>query len=441
MCGALVKVLELAGKSTAYDKLDEYYRKQLEYSNKQVDAYMSARETIAAEKARFDEEITAAGGFDNLDKQRQEDYKALLARIQETEANIVNATQGVLEAAAAIYQNAVNKAIDELDETLSMGMGDLDYLQSQYDRYTEVQDRYLNTAHQLYNVNKLNRQIEGAMADTNSKALRDQYEQLQNVINEKAKSGKLTQYDVDMMQKQYELLEKQAALRDAENAKDTVRLTRDENGNYMYQYTADQDKIDEATQAYDDVLIQINELSTQRVSELESEMLEKRKWYVEQARAIAEDETLTEEEKQERLTELRRQAAEDDLYFQEQMGIAYENLQINNSACVAHFGDAVDQAFNDPSEGINPTIQAAIENEENMASALDAAIDAIIPKLQELGRIQDQTLNRTGLEDPEEYFDTMAETTELAVSETKKLNETLATEAEQINAVTQEWYK
>jgi acetyl-CoA carboxylase carboxyl transferase subunit alpha len=36
-----------------------------------------------------------------------------------------------------------------------------------------------------------------------------------------------------------------------------------------------------------------------------------------QARAIAEDETLTEEQKQERLTELRRQAAEDDLYFQE----------------------------------------------------------------------------------------------------------------------------
>jgi hypothetical protein len=155
------------------------------------------------------------------------------------------------------------------------------------------------------------------MADTNSKALRDQYEALQNVINEKSKSGKLTQYDVDMMQKQYELLEKQAALKDAQNAKDTVRLTRDENGNYMYQYTADQDKIDEATQAYDDVLIQINELSTQRVSELEAEMLEKRKWYVEQARAIAEDETLTEEQKQERLTELRRQAAEDDLYFQE----------------------------------------------------------------------------------------------------------------------------
>jgi hypothetical protein len=38
-----------------------------------------------------------------------------------------------------------------------MGMDDLEYLQQQYDRYTETQERYLNTAHQLYNVNKLNR--------------------------------------------------------------------------------------------------------------------------------------------------------------------------------------------------------------------------------------------------------------------------------------------
>jgi len=49
----------------------------------------------------------------------------------------------------------------------------------------------------------------------------------------------------------------------------------------MYQYTADQEKVDEATQEYNDVLIEINELSLDRVRELEEQMLEKRKWYVE----------------------------------------------------------------------------------------------------------------------------------------------------------------
>ena len=35
-------------------------------------------------------------------------------------------------------------------------------------------------------------------------------------------------------------------LEEAQNAKDVVRLTRDENGNYAYRYTANQDKVNEA---------------------------------------------------------------------------------------------------------------------------------------------------------------------------------------------------
>jgi hypothetical protein len=36
-------------------------------------------------------------------------------------------------------------------------------------------------------------------------------------------------------------------LEDAKNAKSTVRLTRDNEGNFGYVYTANQDAIDEAT--------------------------------------------------------------------------------------------------------------------------------------------------------------------------------------------------
>ena len=47
-------------------------------------------------------------------------------------------------------------------------------------------------------------------------------------------------------QLQYQLLLARIKLEESQNAKDTVRLTRDENGNYAYRYTANQDKIDEA---------------------------------------------------------------------------------------------------------------------------------------------------------------------------------------------------
>jgi len=49
-----------------------------------------------------------------------------------------------------------------------------------------------------------------------------------------------------MMRLSYELLLARQNLENAQDAKDTVRLTRDDNGNYIYQYTADEDKVAEA---------------------------------------------------------------------------------------------------------------------------------------------------------------------------------------------------
>jgi hypothetical protein len=44
------------------------------------------------------------------------------------------------------------------------------------------------------------------------------------------------------------------ALKDAQNAKSVVKLTRDSEGNYGYVYTADQNAIDNAEQNYEDKL-------------------------------------------------------------------------------------------------------------------------------------------------------------------------------------------
>jgi hypothetical protein len=48
------------------------------------------------------------------------------------------------------------------------------------------------------------------------------------------------------MNKEYELLLAKQELENAKDAKNQVRLTRDENGNMIYQYTTDQDAVSEA---------------------------------------------------------------------------------------------------------------------------------------------------------------------------------------------------
>ena len=57
-----------------------------------------------------------------------------------------------------------------------------------------------------------------------------------NILKQK---DKLTQYDVDRANKILEIEKARMALEDARNNKTTLRLKRDSQGNYSYQFTAD----------------------------------------------------------------------------------------------------------------------------------------------------------------------------------------------------------
>jgi len=56
----------------------------------------------------------------------------------------------------------------------------------------------------------------------------------------------MSQYDLEYLQKKYDLKMAEIALEDAQEAKNMVRLRRDANGNYGYVYTADEDKTQDA---------------------------------------------------------------------------------------------------------------------------------------------------------------------------------------------------
>jgi len=112
----------------------------------------------------------------------------------------------------------------------------------------------LSTSKQLYETSKLNRNINKSLEDATTAASKARLKALQEQIESQERFNKMTQYDVDMLNKQYELCLALEELENARNAKDTVRLVRDDMGNMMYQYTADEDQVSEAEQAYEDKL-------------------------------------------------------------------------------------------------------------------------------------------------------------------------------------------
>ena len=64
--------------------------------------------------------------------------------------------------------------------------GSLSYLQEQYEQFQEEQEMYVSTTKELYEVSKLNRDIEGSIADATSKASKEALRALQEKINKQS---------------------------------------------------------------------------------------------------------------------------------------------------------------------------------------------------------------------------------------------------------------
>jgi hypothetical protein len=104
-------------------------------------------------------------------------------------------------------------------------------------------ETYLDTVNAAFAIQELQIKYNKAINDTKSiknqqtlKELMD--EQLENLRNKE----KISQYDVDRAEKLLQIEQARIALEDAQSSKTSLRLKRDSQGNYSYQYVSDADK-------------------------------------------------------------------------------------------------------------------------------------------------------------------------------------------------------
>ena len=366
-----MEIMSLSGMETDYKKMAAMYEminnNNLEKLNVQKEyyQYLLEREDV------FQEKIKSGQGLTDLEKK---EYAELTEVIQASREALISSTQDALQTIRETYENTINDIAKDLDDFMAGAAGSLSYLQESYEYFQEEQDRYVSTAKELYEVSKLNRDIEGSIGETASKAGKEALKALQEKINKQSELNELTEYDIEMNQLQYQLLLARIKLEEAQNAKDVVRLTRDDNGNYAYQYTADQDKIDEAAQNFEDVLQQINDSTVQRTTEIEQQLLNTMTNYKEKFQEIATDYALTEEERQMKLKDLSNRFAETMYYLQEQNTIATDNLAENQQAIAEHYGMNMSEITASTAGNVNASVQSMIEQTQEYIDKMNEAI-------------------------------------------------------------------
>lgn len=371
-----ISILGLIGKGSNLKDLTKFYDSQYEYNLQSLEMQKEYLDILRSEEQYYLDRMNSAEGLTETERQQYEDLEKTIADVN---SNILSDTESTLNQITEAFNNEIEIIFKDLEERIAGVGNSIQDLADAYSYYQEEQSRYVTSARELYEVNKLNRQIEKTMNETSSKVNKNLLAALQDRINKQSELNELTEYDIEMNQLQYELLLKKIALEEAQNAKSTVRLTRDSGGNYVYQYTADQDDIMTKQQEYEDVLQKINDLAVNRVQDLESQLLEIYQNTLSKIKEIAQDQTLTEEEKYDKIQTVMNQFKEQTNFIQEQYQIASDNLITSNLAISEHYGQQLVEHSENAKNGLNQTIAAMIQDTEGLQQALENACANQIP--------------------------------------------------------------
>ena len=419
---------------------DRYREWSKEMNTAQLDAYddMITQSTAMynTHRAQLDALMEKANGdLSNLTDEEREQYEKSLAAMQSAEDQKLAYVKKKLELLRAEYEETVDDILRKLQDAMLSTTGSISFedLASDYDWYNEQQERYLSSAQELYEVSKLNRNINDAIANTTNKASKERLQALQNTINKQSELNKLTDYDVQQMGLQYELAMALDELENARNNKSIVRLTRDEYGNMGYQYTADEDQTSAAQQKYEDILQKINDTAAARVKELEQSYIQTMNDYYTQARQIALEYADDEETRNAKLQELAERTKNRLQFLSEQMNIANANLMESNTAIFEHYQDDVERYVGTPdsSEGINPIITELSSKWQEHQELIDQNVKDITDALHTYLTEAQQTADATGTS-----MSTMSD----KVTEAGRQNEYAAASMSQVTTALSEQY-
>ena len=101
-------------------------------------------------------------------------------------------------------------------------------------------DKYYDSVESVYHIENLALKIKEGIDEqdsvANQKKLQDLYDKEITYLKEKEN---LTEYDIKAAEQRYNIALKEIALQDAQDAKNSMKVTRDTNGNWTYQYVAD----------------------------------------------------------------------------------------------------------------------------------------------------------------------------------------------------------
>ena len=290
-----IDLLELLYGDRNYDAMDKYFTTLADNNLKQLDSLRKQREFWGKEW-----EAAVARGDTNAAAQFEQNYKKTIKNLNKV---IEDSAKNIQDK----YTNAIEKIFDTLDKKLSDGKG-TDYLNTQWQLMNKNADEYLDTINTAFAIQETEQKYQDAINDTknikNQQALKKLMDEQLGILRNKEK---VTQYDVERAEKLLQIEQARIALQDMQSAKTTLRLKRDSQGNYSYQYVADDEGVDDARSKLAEAQNDLYNFDKERYKSNLDDMLAAWKDFQSEYKDIIDDVSLTEEQRIRNLALLREQ--------------------------------------------------------------------------------------------------------------------------------------
>ncbi len=296
------KIVQLLYGEDAYNQLQEYYKLQQKNNNNQLDFLRRQKEMwysrMEAERKRMNNLTEGTNAWKEANDRFEEYKRHWMDSLDEINGQIQNSIENLIDK----YTNAVDKIFLAFENNITGGKG-LENISEEWQLIGKQADQYLDKVNSMYEIDKLENAYRDAIDDNDGNLKAQQ--SLNNLMNEQLKylkdKDKLTQYDVDRANALLQIEIKRLALEQARQSKTKLRLRRDSQGNYTYQYTADEDATRQAQQELADAENSLYNLTKQSYKNNLDDYYDTAEEMNEKIRDVYKDTTLSAEEQNQKI--------------------------------------------------------------------------------------------------------------------------------------------
>ena len=244
-----MKVTELLFGDQAYDRMTKYYDRIEENNNNQLDFLTKEKDLWYSRMIEEQARIAQLNPNTNAYKQAEDRFKQYQKHWMDSVNDLNDKIEDALDNIIDKYANAISNIFLNFDLSLGGGRA-LDDISDEWDMLNDLADTYLDKINSAYEIEKLQNAFDDAIDDNEGNIAAQQ--SLNNLMEQQLAylkdKEKLTQYDVDRANTLLQIEMKRLALEQSRNNKNRLRLRRDSQGNYTYQYTADTEAMNKAEQ-------------------------------------------------------------------------------------------------------------------------------------------------------------------------------------------------